>query len=69
VADVTILELDLERTVPDITLHTAHTLYSNEAHLLECCRRWTCSVGAGAGARSQGAQADYPRMLRRIAGS
>src|SRR5437588_6141851 len=35
-ADVTILEVDLERMrFLDITLHTAHTLYSNEAHLLE----------------------------------
>lgn len=35
-ADVTILEVDIERMrFLDITLHTAHTLYSNEAHLLE----------------------------------
>jgi len=35
-ADVTILEVDLERMrFLDITLHTAHTLYSNESHLLE----------------------------------
>src|SRR5712664_174466 len=35
-ADVTILEVDLERMrFLDITLHTAHTLYSNEAHLME----------------------------------
>ncbi len=35
-ADVTILEVDLERMrFLDITLHTAHTLYSNEVHLLE----------------------------------
>ncbi|HZV35957.1 MAG TPA: alanine dehydrogenase [Verrucomicrobiae bacterium] len=34
-ADVTILEVDLERMrFLDITLHTAHTLYSNEAHLM-----------------------------------
>jgi alanine dehydrogenase len=34
-ADVTILEVDLERMrFLDITLHTAHTLYSSEAHLL-----------------------------------
>ncbi|MFO1476078.1 MAG: alanine dehydrogenase [Verrucomicrobiota bacterium] len=33
-ADVTILEVDLERMrFLDITLHTAHTLYSNESHL------------------------------------
>src|ERR1700719_2988814 len=34
-ADVTVLEVDLERMrFLDITLHTAHTLYSSEAHLL-----------------------------------
>ncbi len=33
-AEVTILEVDLERMrFLDITLHTAHTLYSSEAHL------------------------------------
>src|SRR5678815_2994857 len=35
-ADVTILEVDLERMrFLDITMHTAHTLYSNEASLIE----------------------------------
>jgi alanine dehydrogenase len=35
-SDVTVLEVDLERMrFLDITLHTAHTLYSNEAHLIE----------------------------------
>ena len=35
-ADVTILEVDLERMrFLDITLHTAHTLYSSEAHLID----------------------------------
>jgi alanine dehydrogenase len=35
-ADVTILEVDVERMrFLDITLHTAHTLYSSEAHLLD----------------------------------
>lgn len=34
-ADVTILEVDLERMrFLDITMHTAHTLYSSEAHLI-----------------------------------
>ena len=34
-ADVTILEVDIERMrFLDITMHTAHTLYSNPAHLL-----------------------------------
>jgi alanine dehydrogenase len=35
-ADTTILEVDIERMrFLDITLHTAHTLYSNHAHILE----------------------------------
>ncbi len=35
-ADVTILEVDLERMrFLDITMHSAHTLFSNEAHLTE----------------------------------
>src|SRR6202453_2765543 len=35
-ADVTILEVDLERMrFLDITLHTAHTLYSSESHLID----------------------------------
>jgi alanine dehydrogenase len=35
-ADVTILEVDVERMrFLDITLHSAHTLYSSEAHLLD----------------------------------
>jgi alanine dehydrogenase len=35
-ADVTILEVDVERMrFLDITLHSAHTLFSSEAHLME----------------------------------
>src|SRR5213594_3178540 len=46
-ADVTILEVDLERMrFLDITLHTAHTLYSNEAHLLEMLPRTDLLIGA-----------------------
>src|SRR5436853_4110501 len=46
-ADVTILEVDLERMrFLDITLHTAHTLYSNEAHLLELLPNVDLLVGA-----------------------
>jgi len=42
-ADVTILEVDVERMrFLDITLHTSHTLYSSEDHLLNCCRRSIC---------------------------
>ena len=46
-ADVTILEVDLERMrFLDITLHTAHTLYSNEAHLQELLPRVDLLIGA-----------------------
>src|SRR5664279_1230466 len=46
-ADVTILEVDLERMrFLDITLHTAHTLYSNEAHLLELMPTVDLLIGA-----------------------
>src|SRR6516164_8313296 len=46
-ADVTILEVDVERMrFLDITMHTAHTLYSNEAHLLEILPRTDLLVGA-----------------------
>ena len=46
-ADVTILEVDLERMrFLDITLHTAHTLFSNEAHLLELLPTVDLLIGA-----------------------
>jgi alanine dehydrogenase len=46
-ADVTILEVDLERMrFLDITLHTAHTLYSNEAHLMELLPEVDLLIGA-----------------------
>jgi alanine dehydrogenase len=46
-ADVTILEVDLERMrFLDITLHTAHTLYSNEAHLMELLPHVDLLIGA-----------------------
>ncbi|MBV8586738.1 MAG: alanine dehydrogenase [Verrucomicrobia bacterium] len=46
-ADVTILEVDVERMrFLDITMHTAHTLYSNEAHLLEILPRTDLLIGA-----------------------
>jgi alanine dehydrogenase len=45
-ADVTILEVDLERMrFLDITLHS-HTLYSNEAHLLELLPSVDLLIGA-----------------------
>jgi alanine dehydrogenase len=46
-ADVTILEVDLERMrFLDITLHTAHTLYSSEAHLMELLPDVDLLIGA-----------------------
>jgi alanine dehydrogenase len=46
-ANVTILEVDVERMrFLDITMHTAHTLYSSEAHLLEMLPRTDLLIGA-----------------------
>ena len=60
-ADVTILEVDLERMrFLDITLHTAHTLYSNEAHLMELLPTVDLLVGA---VLVPGAKA--PKLIRR----
>jgi alanine dehydrogenase len=60
-ADVTILEVDLERMrFLDITLHTAHTLYSNEAHLLNLLPEVDLLIGA---VLVPGARA--PRLIRR----
>ncbi len=60
-ADVTILEVDLERMrFLDITLHTAHTLYSNEAHLLELLPTVDLLIGA---VLVPGAKA--PKLVRR----
>jgi alanine dehydrogenase len=60
-ADVTILEVDLERMrFLDITLHAAHTLYSNEAHLLELLPSVDLLIGA---VLVPGARA--PKLIRR----
>lgn len=60
-ADVTILEVDMERMrFLDITLHTAHTLYSNEAHLIELLPGVDLLIGA---VLVPGAKA--PRLIRR----
>lgn len=60
-ADVTILEVDLERMrFLDITLHTAHTLYSNESHLLQLLPNVDLLVGA---VLVPGARA--PKLIRR----
>src|SRR5205085_6224309 len=60
-ADVTILEVDLDRMrFLDITLHTAHTLYSNEAHLMELLPNVDLLIGA---VLVPGAKA--PKLIRR----
>ncbi|HUL52774.1 MAG TPA: alanine dehydrogenase [Opitutaceae bacterium] len=60
-ADVTILEVDLERMrFLDITLHTSHTLYSSEAHLMELLPSVDLLIGA---VLVPGAKA--PRLIRR----
>ena len=46
-ADVTILDVDVERMrFLDITLHTAHTLFSNPAHILEMLPEVDLLIGA-----------------------
>ncbi len=60
-ADVTVLEVDLERMrFLDITLHTAHTLYSNEQHLMDLLPQVDLLIGA---VLVPGAKA--PRLIRR----
>jgi len=60
-ADVTVLEVDWERMrFLDITLQTAHTLYSNETHLLELLPSVDLLVGA---VLVPGAKA--PKLIRR----
>ena len=61
-ADVTILEVDLERMrFLDITMSTAHTLYSSEASLTELLPACRSAHRRGAGARLQGAETRDPR--------
>jgi alanine dehydrogenase len=46
-ADITILEVDLERMrFLDITMHAAHTLFSSEAHLVELLPTVDLLIGA-----------------------
>jgi alanine dehydrogenase len=60
-ADVTILEVDVERMrFLDITLHTAHTLFSNETQLLELLPQVDLLIGA---VLVPGAKA--PKLIRR----
>ena len=60
-ADVTILEVDIERMrYLDITLTTAHTLYSDESHLLQMLPQTDLLIGA---VLVPGAKA--PKLIRR----
>jgi alanine dehydrogenase len=66
-ADVTILEVDLERMrFLDITLHTAHTLYSSEAHLMELLPTVDLLIGAVLVPGAKAPKLINREMLRRM---
>jgi len=66
-ADVTILEVDLERMrFLDITLHTAHTLYSSEAHLMELLPDVDLLIGAVLVPGAKAPKLINREMLRRM---
>jgi len=66
-ADVTILEVDLERMrFLDITLHTAHTLYSNEAHLMDLLPSVDLLIGAVLVPGAKAPKLIRHEMLRRM---
>src|SRR5206468_9684519 len=66
-SDVCSSDLDLERMrFLDITLHTAHTLYSNEAHLLELLPSVDLLVGAVLLPGARAPKLIRPDMLRRM---
>ena len=66
-ADVTILEVDVERMrFLDITLHTANTLYSNEAHILEQLPRVDLLIGAVLVPGAKALKLIHREMLRRM---
>ena len=66
-ADVTILEVDLERMrFLDITLHTAHTLYSSEAHLMELLHDVDLLIGAVLVPGAKAPKLINREMLRRM---
>lgn len=66
-ADVTILEVDLERMrFLDITLHTAHTLYSNETHLMELMPNIDLLIGAVLVPGAKAPKLISREMLRRM---
>src|SRR5258705_10693932 len=66
-ADVTILEVDLERMrFLDITLHTAHTLYSNESHLMDLLPSVDLLIAAVLVPAAKAPKFIRPEMLRRM---
>lgn len=66
-ADVTILEVDLERMrFLDITLHTAHTLYSSEAHLMDLLPEVDLLIGAVLVPGARAPKLINREMLRRM---
>src|SRR5881275_1304649 len=66
-ADVTILEVDVERMrFLDITMHTAHTLYSNEAHLMELLPSVDLLIGAVLVPGAKAPRLISREMLRRM---
>jgi alanine dehydrogenase len=66
-ADVTILEVDLERMrFLDITLHTAHTLYSSEAHLMDLLPEVDLLIGAVLVPGAKAPKLISREMLRRM---
>src|SRR5271170_3598543 len=66
-ADVTILEVDLERMrFLDITLHTAHTLFSSEAHLLDLMPTVDLLIGAVLVPGAKAPRLIHREMLRRM---
>jgi alanine dehydrogenase len=66
-ADVTILEVDLERMrFLDITLHTAHTLYSNDVNLMELLPDVDLLIGAVLVHGAKAPKLIQRQMLRRM---
>lgn len=66
-ADVTILEVDLERMrFLDITLHTAHTLYSSESHLMDLLPQVDLLIGAVLVPGARAPKLINREMLRRM---
>src|SRR6267154_5769830 len=66
-ADVTILEVDIERMrFLDITMHTAHTLYSSPAHLLDLLPTVDLLIGAVLVPGARAPKLISREMLRRM---